>query len=116
MKNEPGFSMERERPFKEGPPTKVVSVAEARSLKSPASTARVPTTPSLSVAYLAFSEAFGFGIFQIERERESYRWRLKRIFEKDRINRVISGGGYEGNTTSRRQKHKHSVDSLFKTF
>lgn len=70
MKNEPGFSMERERPFKEGPPTKVVSVAEARSLKSPASTARVPTTPSLSVAYLAFSEAFGFGIFQIERERE----------------------------------------------
>lgn len=54
----PGFSTARERPFKLGPLMIVASVIEARSLTSPALTAKVEAAPLLSASYLVFRVAF----------------------------------------------------------
>ena len=54
----PGFSTARERPFKLGPLMIVASVMDARSLTSPALTAKVEAAPLLSASYLVFRVAF----------------------------------------------------------
>lgn len=59
----PGFSIERARPFREGPFTTVASVMEARSLTLLAATATVAPAEFLSVAYVVFSDAFIFFSF-----------------------------------------------------
>lgn len=65
----PGFSSERARPLKEGPLTKVASVMEARSLKSPVGIAMVEVAAvvdlSVSYSYLPFKDAFIAFIFVV---------------------------------------------------
>lgn len=60
----PGFSRERARPLREGPLTKVASVIEARSLKSPAGMASVEVAEvavfCVSYSYFPFKDAFIF--------------------------------------------------------
>ena len=59
---QPGFSTARERPLREGSLTKVASVIEALSLKSPAGittveVAEVAAVLSVSYSYLPFNDA-----------------------------------------------------------
>lgn len=58
MMNEPGLSMEKPRPLREGPLTTVASVMEARRLTSPALSVRVAEALLFSNSYLALTEAF----------------------------------------------------------
>lgn len=60
MVKKPGFSAVRSRPFKLGPLTKVASVIEARSLRSPTPPPMTATAVLLSFSYLPFREPLIF--------------------------------------------------------